>query len=156
MRHSGMDTLEMAHEYAEQVKTSARSIFMSADTYIAIISYTMANYFRHRITMNDHADVDFVPLMIKYLILFFIVFALKLFITKNARVVKNLIDVVIYDVVMDVFNFASILFVVIFVGLVQDYFEFGFEDLYSVFLLFMFFSFFTRLGDRVAVNARIQ
>ena len=149
------ETLEDAREYAARARTAVRSGFVSADGYIAIISYTMANAFMLRITLNDHADVDFISLLVKYGLFLGITYMLRSYITRNADVVKKLVDVAMYDVIQDLFYFASVLFVVIIVRLIQAYFEFGFEELYSIIFLFVAFSFTIRLGDRFVANARI-
>jgi len=109
-----------------------------------------------RLTLNDHPDVDFIPLIVQYVVMFGLIYLVKSLVVRHAKTVKKLIDVVVYDTVLDLFRFAGTLFIVIIVRLVQDYFEFGEEDIYSVTVLFTAFSFFTRLGARYVTNARID
>lgn len=146
---------ESAHDYADRQKAAALAGFKSADSYIAIISYTMASYFMVNLTANDHVDVDFISLLIRYSLFFGLIYVVKMAVINTADKIKALVDIVVYDVLMDLFNFAGILFVVIIVRLVQDYFEFTTADLFPVAFLFVSFSFFVRMGSRFASNAEI-
>jgi len=150
-----VETLEEAEEWAEDTKKSARSGFTAANGYISIITYTMATYFMREMTLNDHPDVDFITLLVQYTLIFGGIYVIKILVVKNALTVKQWLGGIIYDMVQDVFTFINVLFFITVLGLIQSYFEFGIDDLYAIIVLFLLFSFFTRLGLRVTTNARI-
>ena len=148
------EDLEHAEKYVESARKSAMSGFFSVDNCINIVSYTMANYFMQRLTRNDRADVNFITLIVQYSLGFGLLGLVRWYLTANRAGVEKIIDVVLYESVKDIFSFFSILAIVVIVRLIQDYFEFGIEDVYSVGLIFFLFSFFARLGSRLTRNSR--
>ncbi len=141
---------KQAHD--AQVKTK-ESLVSVSHSLVSIFPYA-ASVFVQQLTMNDRPDIDFISLLLSYLLQLGLLFLFKKFIVVNNEKVKEITGPDLYDVLMDTFTFGVILYSIILVKLIMSFFNFTIDDTFTIVVIFAMMNLFVIVFIRISTRIR--
>jgi hypothetical protein len=139
-------------EHESQVVTKNTLVGVSQKL-VSIFPYA-ATFFVQQLTVNDRPDINFISLLLSYLLQLAVILILKIWIVSNEKATKSVITSDLYDVAMDTFLFAVILYSVILIRLISSYFNFTMDDTFTIIVIFILLNLFVRLFIRISSQGK--
>lgn len=144
----GLD--KKTHDEQTATKNSLVSVSHSL---VSVFPYA-AGIFVQQLTMNDRPDVEFISLLLSYLLQLGLILVLKKFIVYHEAQVKEVVMSDLYDVLMDVFTFGIILYSIILVKLILSYFSFTIDDTFTIIVIFALVNLLVRIFIRISTQSK--
>lgn len=146
---------KMDKEAQDEQVTTKNSLVSISHGLVSIFPYA-ATAFVQQLTMNDRPDIDFVSLLLSYLLQLGLLFLLKKYIVNHSESVKRVIALDLYDVLMDVFTFGVILYSIILIKLIMSYFNFTIDDTFTILVIFAMFDLLVRVFIRISTRMKFS
>jgi len=148
--HELYESIEELEKKTKNSQVKTKDALDSISNKLLSIFPYVAGFFAQQLTINDRPDVNFISLLMSYILQLGVIFVLKAWIVSNEKNVKAVITSDFYDVVMDTFHFIMILYSVILIRLISSYFNFTVDDTFTIIVIFALINLFIRLFIRIS------
>lgn len=152
--HELYENIEELEKKTEKSQEKTKDALVSINKNLVGVFPYAAGFFVQQLTVNDRPDINFISLLMSYLLQLGVIFVFKAWIVSNEKSVKAVITSDFYDVVMDTFHFAMILYSVILIRLVSSYFNFTMDDTFTIIVIFILINLFVRLFIRISTQVK--
>lgn len=152
--HELYENIEELEKKTEESQMKTRDALVSISKNLITVFPYAAGFFVQQLTVNDRPDINFISLLMSYLLQLGVIIVLKAWIVSNEKNVKAIITSDFYDVVMDTFHFIMILYTIILIRLVSSYFNFTIDDTFTIIVIFVLINLFVRLFIRISSQVK--
>lgn len=152
--HDLHESIENLEKKTHESQSAAKDAFVEISQKLISIFPYAASFFVQQLTVNDHPDINFISLLLNYLLQLGLIILLRTWIVSHEKQVRSLITYDLYDVLMDTFHFAMILFSIILIRLLSSYFNFTIDDTYTLVIIFALVDLFIRKSIRISTSTK--
>lgn len=150
--HELYENIEELEKKTHESQSVAKSTLVNLSQKLINVFPYAAGFFVQQLTVNDHPDINFISLLLNYLLQLGVIVILKSWIVSHEKQARAILTFNLYDVLMDTFHFAMILFSIILIRLISSYFNFTMNDTYTIISIFALINLYIRTFIEISTS----
>lgn len=152
--HDLHESIANLEKKTHESQSAAKNTFVEFSQKLIGVFPFAATFFVQQLTVNDHPDINFISLLLNYLLQLGLIIIIRTWIISHEKQTRSVITFDLYDVLMDTFHFAMILFSIILIRLLSSYFNFTMDDTYTLIIIFALTNLFIRKSIRISTSTK--